>query len=280
MQDFDEKKLQKKYFSIGETAKICGISVQTLRFYSKIDLISPAYTSEETGYRYYLPEQFQLIDRAKYLQKFGFSLQDIQKIFREGNADYLRSRLVAQREKLQAQEQELQEILKEISWYCNYFRPIAPSAFPQIPFRQHYEERYVLLESGGRYETTHEIYRRLIRRRNEPEYQDLRWRFHFCYPLDFDDFCNNIYTQLGSGVFLAEKPERELPHVKVLPEGEYLCILARLHKNDWDASFLKALLKGHHAPEFVFASELEDHVSDFSNSQFIVQFYINDLSPV
>ena len=81
------EKPEKECFSIGETAKICGVSVQTLRFYSKIDLIQPAYINEETGYRYYLSKQFQLIDRAKYLQKFGFSLKEIQKIFRMGKTD-------------------------------------------------------------------------------------------------------------------------------------------------------------------------------------------------
>lgn len=270
------EKPEKECFSIGETAKICGVSVQTLRFYSKIDLIQPAYINEETGYRYYLSKQFQLIDRAKYLQKFGFSLQEIEKIFQMGKTDYLRNRLEVQRKKLCEKQAVLREVIDEISWYCDYFQPMAPSAMPEIPYRQRYEERYIFWEMGTKQETTHEMYLRLMQRRNDPKYKDLRWRFHFCFLLDFNDFCNNIYTPLGTGVFLSEKPAQDLLHIQTLPAGEYLCMQAYLYKNDWNTTFIKELLKSRDKPEFVFASELEDHISDFRNSKFIVQFRIGD----
>ena len=51
---------------------------------------------------------------------------------------------------------------------------------------------------------------------------------------------------------------------------------AYLYKNDWNTTFIKELLKSRDKPEFVFASELEDHISDFRNSKFIVQFRIGD----
>ena len=70
----------KDLYSIGEVAKIMGISIQTLRYYSSIDLLKPAYINPSTGYRYYSYDQFHLIDRIKYLQKFGLSLEEISKI--------------------------------------------------------------------------------------------------------------------------------------------------------------------------------------------------------
>lgn len=45
--------MMKRYYSIGETAKLLGISTQTLRHYEKIDLLYPKLTDEKTGYRYY-----------------------------------------------------------------------------------------------------------------------------------------------------------------------------------------------------------------------------------
>ena len=50
-----EKKadLQQKLYSIGEVSRICNISKKTLRFYDKIDIISPDYICEENKYRYY-----------------------------------------------------------------------------------------------------------------------------------------------------------------------------------------------------------------------------------
>ncbi len=42
----------KKNYTIGEVSKIMGISTQTLRYYSSIDLLKPAYVNPDTGYRY------------------------------------------------------------------------------------------------------------------------------------------------------------------------------------------------------------------------------------
>ncbi|MFD1176457.1 MerR family DNA-binding transcriptional regulator [Paenibacillus puldeungensis] len=43
----------KTKFSIGETAKINNVSIQALRHYDKIGLLTPAFVNEESGYRYY-----------------------------------------------------------------------------------------------------------------------------------------------------------------------------------------------------------------------------------
>lgn len=48
----------KKYFSIGETAKINNISIQALRHYDKIGILKPAYIDLNTNYRYYTINQF------------------------------------------------------------------------------------------------------------------------------------------------------------------------------------------------------------------------------
>lgn len=72
-------------YSIGEVAGILGISVQTLRHYSKIGLLEPAYINPETGYRYYSYIQLSLIDRIRYLQNFGLSLKEIKTAFADGH---------------------------------------------------------------------------------------------------------------------------------------------------------------------------------------------------
>lgn len=52
----------KNLLSIGEVAKIKGVSVKSLRYYGEIGILQPAYVNEETGYRYYSIEQLTLID--------------------------------------------------------------------------------------------------------------------------------------------------------------------------------------------------------------------------
>jgi MerR family transcriptional regulator, activator of bmr gene len=52
----------KKYLSIGEVAKLKGISVKSLRYYGELGILPPAYINKETGYRYYSLEQLVVID--------------------------------------------------------------------------------------------------------------------------------------------------------------------------------------------------------------------------
>ena len=46
-------------FRIGEVAKMCHMSVGTLRYYEQMGLLQPEYTDPATGYRYYSVRQFE-----------------------------------------------------------------------------------------------------------------------------------------------------------------------------------------------------------------------------
>jgi len=69
-----------KLFQIGEVANICGISIQTLRYFDKIALLKPVYIDKETNYRYYSQDQIFSITIIKMLRNTGFSLTEIKKI--------------------------------------------------------------------------------------------------------------------------------------------------------------------------------------------------------
>ena len=73
----------KERFSIGETAKLMGISSQTLRYYSNEGLLEPDYIDKKTGYRYYSFNQLHFIDRIKYLRSLQIPLSDIKTALKE-----------------------------------------------------------------------------------------------------------------------------------------------------------------------------------------------------
>ena len=52
---------EEKLLRIGELAKLSGISVKALHVYEKKNIIKPVYVDENTGYRYYSPDQFRLV---------------------------------------------------------------------------------------------------------------------------------------------------------------------------------------------------------------------------
>lgn len=67
-----------KYFTVGEFAKLHKFSRQTLIYYDKIGLLKPDYINPENGYRYYGPEQLELLDLLYTLKEAGLSLEEIK----------------------------------------------------------------------------------------------------------------------------------------------------------------------------------------------------------
>ncbi|MGG4218999.1 MerR family DNA-binding transcriptional regulator [Paenibacillus jamilae] len=69
-----------EHFSIGETAKLNNISIQTLRYYDKLGIFKPEYTDPNNGYRYYHISQFFYLDIIKYLKGIQTPLEEIRQI--------------------------------------------------------------------------------------------------------------------------------------------------------------------------------------------------------
>ena len=67
-----------RLYSIGEVGKLCNVSKKTLRFYDKIDVISPDYISEENNYRYYSKDTVLLVPVIKYYKQMGFKLEEMK----------------------------------------------------------------------------------------------------------------------------------------------------------------------------------------------------------
>ena len=50
---------------IGEFSKLSHLTIKTLRFYEKEDLLKPAYIDERTGYRFYETSQLERAAKIK-----------------------------------------------------------------------------------------------------------------------------------------------------------------------------------------------------------------------
>lgn len=66
-------------FQIGELAKRCGVTTDTLRFYEKNALISPAGRSE-SGYRLYSEENQKQVSFILKSKELGLSLDEIREL--------------------------------------------------------------------------------------------------------------------------------------------------------------------------------------------------------
>jgi MerR family Zn(II)-responsive transcriptional regulator of zntA len=68
-------------YTIGKVAALAGVSTDTLRYYEKERLITPA-SKTGAGYRLYNDEALRRIHFIKHAQHCGFTLSDIQELLR------------------------------------------------------------------------------------------------------------------------------------------------------------------------------------------------------
>lgn len=77
-------------YSIGELAKLAGISTRTLRHYDAIDLLKPAYV-EENGYRVYSEDEVKMLQQIMFYREFGITLEEIHAIVNSSEFDRLKA---------------------------------------------------------------------------------------------------------------------------------------------------------------------------------------------
>ena len=87
-------------------AKLCGCNTQTLRYYDRIGLLTPAKVDQWTGYRYYEEEQAVQFVKIKNLQQADFSIEEIKNLL--GKNDVLL--MEAFEDKIREQERKLEKI--------------------------------------------------------------------------------------------------------------------------------------------------------------------------
>jgi len=93
---------ENELLSIGEVAKLTGVSVQALRYYERKNIIKPVYTNADSGYRYYSPDQIYFIQLVVNCVNLDIPLKELAGVF---NADdmsgfhdfFLKNKEVAER---------------------------------------------------------------------------------------------------------------------------------------------------------------------------------------
>lgn len=116
------------YLTIGEVAKLSNISIQTLRFYDRIDLFKPIKTDPKNQYRYYQNTQLYYLDIIKSLKYLGLSLEEVKSVLTlspEELVDYLADqenkieeefrRLIETKEVLKRKKEQIQSFVIESS---------------------------------------------------------------------------------------------------------------------------------------------------------------------
>ena len=102
-------------FKIGEFSRLGQVTVDTLRHYDAIGLLTPVKVDAFTGYRYYSATQLGLLNRILALKDLGFSLEEVARILQDDvTSDELRGMLKMQLVMAESDMQVVQSRLNRI----------------------------------------------------------------------------------------------------------------------------------------------------------------------
>ena len=261
----------KEFYSIGETAKLLGVSTQTLRYYDRENILKPVHINDETGYRYYSYTQFHIIDRIKYLQGFGLSLEEIGAIIRDGTVRLLLPALAARKEALLEHINQTVEQIKDIDWYINYFTYTGLDSGSSGFYRIHLPERYVLEVPCDPEEPLSDMEIRLAEKKGKPPYSELPFRRQYGYRIRMDDLLRCQFRPSSYFIFTKSRPDHVCRDIQVIPEGDFVCFRTPILKQCWDADALGAYFTGLPHGDTILALEFEDNLVDWSDAMYEVQ---------
>lgn len=207
----------KKYFSVGEAAKIVHTTSETLRHYDRIGLVKPSRKDEWTKYRYYTNQDIVRLNTVRALQLMDLPLQEIKKVLEYDELEKIVEFLAQTEKKADEKIAALHYSKAKIqSAKADYERKLQERKNPNGFFLKNYPERVILLSD------TLEI----------PAIDNL-WNYlsHFYDKVtpalkeqfDFEDLAG-IYTENGlSRLFAVCIRYANVDGLKILPKGKYLC---------------------------------------------------------
>ena len=271
----------KALYSIGETAKLLGITNQTLHYYDEVGLVKPAYINRTTGYRYYTSRQFQRIDRIKYLQSLGFSLEEIKASIER--LEVLLPMLEQKKKYLEEQRKNITKQIESISWYSNYFRYLDNLDPSHGVHRLHLPQRFGIVVPHSPNELSREADIRLAALRGSKPYRDFLYLRQYGYLLDYQAMKFDKLHAKGYFIFLKERPIQEVANLIEFPEGDYLCFVLQIQKEfpltPWSHNPYLQIFDQQKEPSLVLANEYEDNLHRFDACKYEIQLLMPDTLP-
>lgn len=207
----------KNYFSISRTAKIVGMTTETLRHYDRIDLVKPCKTDEWTGYRYYSQQEIVRLNTIRALRCMDLTLSEIKDILAYDDFNKII-------DTLKQAEKSADEKIAELGY--------AKTKIQRA--RAFYESKL----SGGQQSENIFVRREpqrviLLSDTLETPTLDNLWNYHRHFydqisdnlksKFSFEDLAG-IYEQNGqSRLFAICTRFTKINGIKILPQGNYLC---------------------------------------------------------
>ena len=148
-----------KFFSIGKTAEMVGMTAETLRHYDRIGLVHPCKTDEWTGYRYYSEREIVRLHTIHALRCMDLPLHEIKKMLDWGDLEKIIAFLKRAEESADQKIAELQHVKERIGRARRFYegkaseKPKSRGIFEQI-----FPKRAILLSNKLRSPTVENLW--------------------------------------------------------------------------------------------------------------------------
>ncbi|WP_208588523.1 MerR family transcriptional regulator [Gracilibacillus suaedae] len=222
----------KDLYTIGETAKLNNISVQTLRYYDRLGLFQPAHVDGHNGYRFYDSRQFFYLDIIKSLKYLQTPLEDIKKVIQDSPENMLlflhnqQKAIEREKERLLQAEQLLSKRKRQLAEQFEISKRREDNAI----YSRYIEEQKVLKMAipGGNPNTEPNILTRKLAEILEDKSSMIDNQCGYTYDLrayqttsqiDYD----SVYSTLSHPNIELSGEDAEI-EFGLIASGEYLCI--------------------------------------------------------
>lgn len=207
----------KNYFSISQTAKMVGMTAETLRHYDRIGLVRPCKTDEWTGYRYYSPREIVKLNTIRALRCMDLTLSEIKDILSYDDFNKIIETLKLAEKSADEKIAELNNAKERIRRARVFYEnKLKGERQMEAFFIKQYPQRVILLSD----------------KLQEPTLDNL-WNYHRHFydqlpkekrdEFSFEDLAG-VYEQNGrSRLFATCIKYTEADGLKFLPQGNYLC---------------------------------------------------------
>lgn len=92
---------------IGRFSRLTGVGVKALRHYDELGLLVPAAVDDETGYRFYSPDQVEVAEAIRALRRLDMPLEEIRSALAADSSAALRAALVSHQRRMAVRDAEL-----------------------------------------------------------------------------------------------------------------------------------------------------------------------------
>lgn len=211
---------KKGLFSIGEVSKLFHISVSSLRHYENVGLLSPEYTSPDTGYRYYGPEQFEILNTIRYLRALDMPLAEIED-FLKNKVSNIEEKLMQQKKIVLEKQLELKRMEQKINHRLNVLSEAQNTPLDTVTLVQLPASRIVWVEAPLKIEESQDM-EAPIRKLDQSKAEAVVFLGKVGLGISSEHLQNSEYKKYD-GIFLILDDE-DIYDGETMPVAESLCV--------------------------------------------------------